>query len=160
VSSLRRDGTSDQYVEPGFPAAAHYEVTLALIEACERLGFRYGLGVTCTVSSFYLGQQRPVASGYWRSGLDNMVDDLRAAGVTNFDMETSALYVLSHLLKMRAGCILAVIANRVTNTFDAAGGVERACQAASEAVTILTEWAALKQKHGVQYFFPSLLHRA
>lgn len=157
VASMRRDGTSDQYVEPGFPAYANYEVTLALIEACQTLGYRYALGVTCTVASFYLGQQRPVASGFWRAAADHLVNDLRAAGVTNFDMETSALYVLGHLLEMRAGCILAVIANRVTNRFEAAGGVEKACHASSHAVRILSEWDALKQRTGSPHFYPSLL---
>src|SRR5947207_2428321 len=32
VAAIRRDGTTDQYVESGFPAYAHYEVVLALIE--------------------------------------------------------------------------------------------------------------------------------
>jgi uridine phosphorylase len=157
TASVRRDGTSDSYVEPGFPSFAQYEVVLALIEACQRLGYRYGLGVTCTVGSFYLGQGRPVIGGYWPSWAENVVHDLASAGVTNFDMETSALFVLSHLYGMRAGSILAVVANRVTNRFDEAGGVLRACRAASEAVKILSEWDALKKSEGAQYFYPSLL---
>jgi len=157
TAAVRRDGTSEQYVELGFPAQAHYEVTLALIEACERLGYSYGLGITCTVSSFYLGQQRPLANDYFPSHVHNMIDDLQAAGVTNFEMESSALFVLGQILGMRTGSILAVIANRPKNTFDAKDAVERACHAASEAVKILTEWDALKQDKGVTNFYPSLL---
>ncbi len=54
---------------------------------------------------------------------------------------------------MRAGSIQAVFANR----FDEAGGVRRACLAASEAVTILSEWDTLKKAKGAEYFYPSLL---
>jgi uridine phosphorylase len=159
MAAVRRDGTSDAYIEPGFPSYASYEVVLALIEACQRLGYRYGLGVTCTVGSFYLGQGRPVIGGYWPTWGDDLVHNLASAGVTNFDMETSALFVLSHLYGMRAGSIQAVVANRVTNRFDEAGGVQRVCHAACEAVKILSEWDALKKEKGVPYFYPSLLQK-
>jgi uridine phosphorylase len=157
VAAIRRDGTTDRYVEPGFPAYAHYEVVLALIEACQRLGYRYGLGLVCTVGSFYLGQQRPVVGGYWPSWAGHLVEDLAKAGVTNFEMESSALFVLGHLFGMQTGSILAVIANRVTNRFDEAGGERKACHAACEAVKILSEWNRLKKEKGVPYFYPSLL---
>jgi uridine phosphorylase len=72
-------------------------------------------------------------------------------------MESSALFVLGHLFGMQCGSILAVIANRVTNRFDEAGGIERACHAACEAVKILSEWNRLKKEKNVPYFYPSLL---
>jgi uridine phosphorylase len=36
--AMRHDGTSQYYVDPAYPAVAHYAVTAALVEAAERLG--------------------------------------------------------------------------------------------------------------------------
>ena len=57
--AMRHDGTSQYYVDPAYPAVAHYAVTAALVEAAERLGLRYHVGVSCSTASFYCGQGRP-----------------------------------------------------------------------------------------------------
>lgn len=58
-AAIRHDGTSDLYAPAAYPAAASYDVTAALIEACDRLGYRCHVGVTCSTASFYAGQARP-----------------------------------------------------------------------------------------------------
>lgn len=139
VAGVRRDGTSDLYVEPAFPAFAHPDVLRALIEACERLRVRYHLGIVCSAASFYLGQARPIHTGYVREDPDTVLDGLRQIGVSNFDMESAGVFVLAHLMGLRAGSVLAVRANRVTNELVDNGGEERACRVASEAVAILQQ---------------------
>src|SRR5258707_11555365 len=44
--AVRLDGASQAYVRPEYPAVAHREAVLALIEACETLGYRYHVGIT------------------------------------------------------------------------------------------------------------------
>jgi uridine phosphorylase len=61
VACVRKDGTSSSYVEPEFPAFADTKVVMALMQACEKLGFRYGLGLGYTAGSFYVGQGRPLS---------------------------------------------------------------------------------------------------
>jgi len=140
VACVRRDGTSSSYVEPEFPAFADTRVVMALALACERLGFRYGLGLTCTVGSFYVGQGRPLSEeGYWPSFADNIIPDLQQANVTNLEMEASAQYVIGYLHGMRMGAVLSVVANRVLDRWGDAGGEEKACLAACEAMKILEE---------------------
>ena len=143
VACLRKDGTSATYVEPEFPAYANTYVVMALIEACERLGFKYGLGLDYTVGSFYIGQGRPLnedGSGYWPSFADQIIPDLQQAGVTNIEMETSGQFVVGHLHGMRMGAVLSVISNRVLDRWGDNGGEAKACLAASEAMRILKEW--------------------
>jgi uridine phosphorylase len=154
-AAVRRDGTSDQYVEPGFPAAADGEVTLALIEAAEQVRVRYHVGVTCCTASFYAGQGRPGYGGYWQSSMDTLVADLQRARVLNFEMEGSTLMVLGRLFGVRVGAILAVVANRATDTFQYRG-VEDCCQVAVEAVRILARWDAVKRARGPGRWVPSL----
>jgi uridine phosphorylase len=143
AACVRKDGTSITYVEPEYPAYADFYVTLALVSACEHLGFRYGLGLGYTVGSFYIGQGRPLnedGSGYWPSFANNILPDLAAAKVTNIEMETSAQYVIGRLHGMRMGCVLSVISNRVLDRWGDNGGEDKACLAACEAVRILSEW--------------------
>jgi uridine phosphorylase len=160
LAAVRRDGTADRYLPLEHPAFADPEVSMALVEACERLGFRYHVGIACSVGSFYLGQERPVTGGFWQSGVDGLIDDLRAAGVDCLEMECSALFVLARLFGMRSGAILGAVANRATNAFGDNGVEDRAIAAANEAVAILDDWGRRKAAAGKANFFPSLLQRS
>jgi uridine phosphorylase len=157
VSAVRKDGTSDWYVEKEFPAFADQEVVMALAEACNRLGFTYGFGLVYTVGSFYTGQGRPLSEGgYWPSWAEKIIPDLKQAGVTNIDMDTAGQYVVGYIHGMRMGAVLSVISNRVTDEWGDKGGEKRACQAANEAMLILKEWDEKKKKLGKTAFYPSL----
>jgi uridine phosphorylase len=160
VAAVRRDGTSERYLPAEHPAFADPEVYMALVEACERLGLRYHLGVVASISSFYLGQERPVHGGFWQSSADGLVDDLRRAGVACFEMECSALFLLSRLFGMRSGAVLGAVANRATNAFGDHGAEENSIAAANEAVVILDEWRRVKSAAGKRTFYPSLLRGA
>ncbi len=155
-AAVRLEGTSKQYVRVEYPAVADLEVTLALIEAAETLGMRYHLGITASTDSFYLGQGgRPGLNGYFPSFARSIMDDLRQANVTNFEMEAATLYTLANIYGLRAGgCVCAVFANRVTDEFGKAGGEKEAAQVASEAVKILAEWDEEKEKAGKKVWFP------
>ncbi|MDR2178877.1 MAG: nucleoside phosphorylase [Synergistaceae bacterium] len=138
VACVRKDGTSIAYIEPEFPAFADTRVVMALMQACEKLGFRYGLGLSYTVGSFYIGQGRPLdENGYWPSFAEKIIPDLQQARVTNIEMETAAQYVVGYLHGMRMGAVLSVIANRVLDRWGDDGGEEKACLAACEAMKIL-----------------------
>jgi len=154
-AAVRRDGTSDQYVEPHYPAAADIEVTMALIEAAERLGVTYHAGVTCCTASWYAGQGRPGFGGYRQASMDTLIADLQKANVLNLEMDGGAILVLARLFGLRAGSVLAVVANRVTDTFDYRG-VESCCRVAVESVKILAGWDAVKRRKGKPRWFPSL----
>ena len=133
---------------------------MALVEACERLGYRYHVGIVCSVSSFYVGQERPVTGAFWQTGVEGLIDDLRKAGVACLEMECSALFILARLFGMRSGAVLGAVANRVTNAFGDNGAEERAIRAANEAVLILDDWGRRKTTAGKANFYPSLVKGA
>ncbi len=157
-SAVRLEGTSKQYVRPEYPASAHYEVLLALVEAAESLGARYHVGVTASTDSFYLGQGRPGFQGYMQSFSRTILDDLRRARVLNFEMEAASLFTLASIYNLRAGSIAVVFANRITNEFEVVSQ-EEVSRVASEAVRILHEWDEEKRKAGKRYFYPGLVSR-
>ncbi|RLF78581.1 nucleoside phosphorylase [Palaeococcus sp. (in: euryarchaeotes)] len=154
-AAVRLEGTSKQYVRVEYPASADYEVTLALIEAAESLGMRYHVGITASTDSFYVGQARPGLKGYFPSMARDLIDDLRQANVTNFEMEAATIYTLASIYGLRAGCVCAVFANRITNEFGTKGEREAAI-VANEAVKILHEWDEEKERKGKRYWFPGL----
>ncbi len=156
TGAVRYDGTSNQYVSPAYPAIADYQVVLALIEAAESLGYQYHVGLTCSTDSFYTGQGRPGFNGYWQSFMDNIVVDLQAAKVLNFEMECATLFTLASLFGLRSGAVCAVFANRETDEFVVAGEDE-ACRTASEAVKVLQEWDNQAQVLGKTRWYPSLV---
>jgi len=155
--SVRMDGTSNQYVWPGYPAAAHYEVILALIEAAESLDKRYHVGVTASTDSFYPGQGRPGFKGYMNEAASHIVSDAKAAGILNFEMEAATILTLAGIYGARAGAVCAVLASRDRNEFVADAGIEDAVKVANEAVRVLSSWDALKAKSGKERFYPSLI---
>ncbi|RLE59437.1 MAG: uridine phosphorylase [Thermoprotei archaeon] len=156
-ASVRLEGTSKQYVRVEYPAVASYEVVMALIEAAETLGVRYHVGITATTDSFYTGQARPGYGGYKQSWMDTLIPDLRAARVLNFEMESATILTLANIYGARAGCVCAVLANRITDEFAVGAGVENAILVANEAVKILHEWDKIKEKTGKKFFYPELL---
>jgi len=157
MAAVRLDGTSHHYIGPEYPAFAHYEVLLALIEAAESLGVRYHVGVTATTSDFYAGQARPSFRSYWHPHLDDLIPILQRAGVLNFEMEAATLFTLCALFGLRAGAVCAVYANRSTNIFQPGAGEEECIRVANEAVKILSEWDRRKREAGKRWLHPSLL---
>ncbi len=154
-AAVRLDGASKAYVRDEYPAAAHPESVLALIQACEELGFRYHFGVTASTDSWYLGQSRPGLQGYFPSHAQVLIKDLQAAGVLNFEMESAALYTVSSLYGSRAGAIFAVVANRVTNKIEYTG-IDRAVRAANRAAILLHRMDQEKNAADKRLWYPGL----
>ena len=132
-AAVRMEGTSWQYIAPGYPAAATPGVVLALKEAADRLGITAPVGISASTDSFYLGQGRMSFGGYFPRGRAHMVEDLRAAKVLCFEMEAATLYTLGRLFGLRVGAVLAVVANRATDEFTPNAGVDEAIRVAVEA---------------------------
>lgn len=156
-AAVRGDGTSRQYVPVGYPAAASIDVTLALIEGAEKLGFTYHVGYTASSDSFYVGQGRPGFGGFLPLQKKNIVDSLRRTRVLIFEMEASTIFTLAGIYGLRAGCLCAVYANRITDEFRITGE-ENACRTAVEAVKILSRWDRDREEQGKRSWYPTLTY--
>ena len=155
TGAVRQEGTSEEYIREDYPAVAHEEVVTALVTAAERLGYEYHLGVTCSTDSFYAGQSRPGLDGFRASGANERIEELREAGVLNFEMEASAILTLAGIYGLRAGAVCTVYANRVTGEFRTAGQA-RAAETASLAAALLTKMDRIKDDAGVDRWHAGL----
>lgn len=115
TGSVRMENTSTFFVPEGYPAVAHWEVILAVIEAARVEGFPFHVGLTATASGFYGAQGREVPG--FPPRFKNLDEQLQPIGVKNFEMEASTLFTLSTLRGLRSGAVCAVYANRGQNQF-------------------------------------------
>lgn len=158
TGALRLETTTNWFVHEGYPALAHHEAVLALVEAAERLGTTHHLGITATAPGFFGAQGRPVAHLPIR--YPDLADELARQGIVNLEMEASAVLVLAGLGKCRAGVVCAVYANRVTGEFVQGDEKDRAeasvVETGLESLLILAEMDRQKRQAGAARWRPSL----
>lgn len=161
TGAVRLEATTSFFVHEGYPALAHHEAVLALIEAAERLGHRCHVGVTATAPGFYGAQARPIPQLPIR--FPGLADEMARQRVLNFEMEGSALMVLSGLAGCRAGVVCAVYAQRITGDFVEGERKERAeaacVETGLESLLILAEMDRQKRAAATDRWRPSLWER-
>ena len=102
VGAVRSEGTPDGYVPKEYPAVASLDIIETLREAAEASGVPHHLGIMRSVDALYsdlVPDQMP------RPDLRAELEMWTRAGVVGNDMETSTLYIVSRLRKMRAGTV-------------------------------------------------------
>jgi len=108
TGSLRLDGTSRYYAHEGFPAVPDHFLTHALIETAnglkEKLAYDLHVGIGVTSDAFY--GETPE--------LIRFMSEHRAL---NVEMESSVLYIISHMRGLKAAMICAVSSNLATSDF-------------------------------------------
>lgn len=158
TGAVRLDGTSEDYVVLGYPAMAHYEVVMALIEAVESLGVRYHLGIVASTASYGCGQGREGFSGYLPSRMKDLVAELKAARVYNMETESATLFTLASIYGLRAGSINAVVEHRLDNTYMAGRDMEEAAiDVVTKAMCVLMKWDQLKLERGSRWLTPDII---
>jgi uridine phosphorylase len=158
TGAVRLESTTSFFVHDGYPAVADYEAVAALIEAAERLGHRYHVGITATAPGFFGAQGRPIPQLPIR--YPDLAEDMARQRVMNFEMEASALLVLATLGRCRAGVVCAVYANRTTGDFvsgDQKDAAEAACvETGLEGLLVLADMDRQKREVGTDRWRPSL----
>ena len=158
TGAVRLESTTSYFVHDGYPAVAHHEAVIALIEAAERLGHRAHVGITATAPGFFGAQGRPIPQLPIR--YPDLAEDMARQRVMNFEMEASALLILASLARCRAGVVCAVYAQRSTGEFidgAAKDAAEAACvETGLDSLVILAGIDRQKQLAGTDRWRPSL----
>jgi uridine phosphorylase len=156
--AVRLESTTHYFVHEGFPAVADYSAVAALAEAANSLGHRAHVGITATAPGFYGAQGRPIPQLPIR--FPDLADEMTRQGVTNFEMEASALLVLATLAKCRAGVVCTAYAQRVSGAFVQGEQKERAeaacIETGLEALRLLAEMDDAVSAAGALHWRPSL----
>lgn len=153
--AVRAEGMTQSYIEAGYPAASHYEVVAAMVQAAEGVGHPYHVGVTVSCDSDYVGGGRPGVGGYMQPWNIEKAGIYNRAGCLNGDRESSAVITLANLFGRRGGSVCSVSDNICTGKkFSAGVGHNHALDIVLEGCAILNQMD--KQKAGKPYWYPAL----
>ncbi|MBE6713967.1 MAG: uridine phosphorylase [Ruminococcaceae bacterium] len=112
TGAVRMDGTSKEYMPIEFPAVADFDVTAALKFAAVSMGYRHHLGVVQAKDSFY-GQHSPESMPNSQELLSKW-KAWKMGGCLASEMESSALFIVSSVRKLRAGAVFHCVWNQET----------------------------------------------
>jgi len=107
TGAVRFEHTSLEYAPIEFPSVANFDITMALKQASEELGYRTHTGVVQCKDSFY-GQHAPERSPVYYELLQKW-ESWKRLGVKASEMESATLFVVAAALGVRCGsCFHAV----------------------------------------------------
>ena len=139
TGAIRMEGTSKEYAPIEFPAVANFDVTNALVQASEQMGFTNHVGVVQCKDSFY-GQHNPEKMPVSYELL-NKWDAWKRLGCLASEMESAALFVVSSYLKVKTGSVFLVVANQEREKQNLENPIihdtDKAIKTAVEAIKIL-----------------------
>ena len=96
TAAMKNEGTSKFYAPENFPAVPDFELTHCLIETAKEMADEIGSKVYCGITS---------SDDAFYGETPEFIESLRKLKVMNLDMESSALYTVSHLRGVRAATI-------------------------------------------------------
>ncbi|WP_420452589.1 uridine phosphorylase [Ilumatobacter sp.] len=132
TASVRLDGASRHFAPMEYPAVADHAVTTALVDAAHATGATTHVGVTASSDTFYPGQERyDTVSGRVVERFRGSLEEWRALGVLNYEMESATLLTMCATHRWRAGCVAGVLVNRVAEEMP-----DESAAAAVESTTI------------------------
>jgi len=122
-----RDSVSDIAFEEAFVKYVNWDKKLAtpyIVNASDELinklnGDDMVLGCTISANGFYGPQGRKLRLNTTDPDLNDKIEKFEYLDnkITNYEMESSAIYGLSALLGHKAACVCCIIANRITKEF-------------------------------------------
>ena len=134
TGAIRFEHTSLEYAPIEFPAVADWEITNALVDATNAMGYPLHIGVVQCKDSFY-GQHSPDASPVSYE-LKAKWESWKRLGVKASEMESAALFVEAAALGCRCGSCFHVIWNQER---EAAGLDQKMSEDTSASVKVAVE---------------------
>ena len=108
TSAVRLEGTSVEYIPVEFPAVADIDIVDALIKAARGKNQKSHIGIIMSHDAFYKGSVFTDPDFLKREQV--WID----SNVLSVENESSALFTIGYLRKVKVGTILTVVANHLT----------------------------------------------
>ena len=108
IAAMRREGTSQSYVDLSYPAVAEIDLVNAMNETVVNMGKRYLNGLNCTMDGFYSNMHDSRFSLEWGRDMSETFEEVKKVGVTGIDMESSCMLTLGRLMGVKT-CILTMV---------------------------------------------------
>lgn len=107
-------GAADDMAPKEYPSSANPFLTSALVDAAEKMGCDWHIGLTASTDTFYEGQERTdiSANKYLLRQVAGQTEEYRHLNILNYEMEAGTLFKMANVYGFSAACICAIIANR------------------------------------------------
>ncbi len=110
TGAIRKDGTGREYAPVEFPAVPDFDLACALKAAAGKLGYAHAMGVVECKDSYY-GQHAPERMPVHHELLQKW-EAWKMAGALGSEMESSTLFVVASVLRVRCATVLLLCRNR------------------------------------------------
>lgn len=107
VAAMRREATSDTYVDKSFPAVADFDLINVMNEVVHDYGHRSSNGISCSMDGFYTQMHDSKFSREFGRDISKIFHELHDLHVGGVDMETSCMLTVCRLMGVKA-CSLTV----------------------------------------------------
>lgn len=105
TGSMRNEGTTSFYAPMALPAVPDFHLTQALVRSAEelkdKLNFKYHVGLSGADDAFY-------------GETPEFITKLHDLGLKGVEMESAAIFIITHLKGLRGACICSVGGNTFT----------------------------------------------
>jgi uridine phosphorylase len=108
TSAVRLEGTSVEYIPIEFPAVADIDIVDALLKVTHQKNQKFHIGIIMSHDAFYKGS---VFADHDFLKREQLWIDSNVLSVEN---ESSALFTIGYLRKVKVGAILTTVANHLT----------------------------------------------
>lgn len=147
TGAVRLDGTSQDYVRPEYPAAAHFEVVMAALAAAEGRGLPCQTGI---VTSLATGEI-PAPAGlrpFLQAHQQALAGQLRELHVWWGGGQEATLFIQASLYRLRAGALVAYSSD------GSLPSVTAGLALGLDTLRTLANWDAHKHRTGQRYVVP------
>ncbi len=108
IGAMRRESTSQTYVEKSYPAVADLELVNVMNEAVTAAGKRFDNGVNCTMDGFYTQMHDSRFSLEFGRQMQPVYDELKKLGVSGIDMESACMLTVGRLMGVKTAVVTMV----------------------------------------------------
>jgi uridine phosphorylase len=140
--ALCRQGAANDIAPVEYPAVADPFLTVALVQAAQKLEFEYYLGITASVDTFYEGQERTdSANPHLLRSHQGITEEYRRLNILNYEMECGTLFKMAGVYGFAAAAVCGVVAQRTAAENVIVAQKDMAVnQAIATAIHAVTHW--------------------
>lgn len=108
IGSMRRESTSDTYVEKSYPAVADLSLVNAINATIIENGKRVKNGISCTMDGFYTQMHESRFSKECNLDIYPVFDQLKKLGISGIDMESACMLTVGRLMGVKTAVLTVV----------------------------------------------------
>lgn len=119
-AAVRKDGTSDYYVESGYPAVADFGLVSYMNQSILKHNRELDNGIVYSTQGYYTEMKESALSKHLGTNVVGVMDYLKKINISGLDMETATLLTLGNLMGVKTCSVtLATVTDNLNRKLEA-----------------------------------------